>query len=613
MQAYNGIYKVKDLFNKLRIIVLMLAQSCLCAAVEDPLASMYPVMEDLALEHYMQRVVNYNQSVQGRLLGFHAARRQRMAEMGTFEPALVTGASYADRRWPQTDIGDRNQGFASAAIMAAINGDDPPPQDLYPYIGEERNRRYSTDIEMLTPVGTRVRIGARADDIRRNFSPSPGYDSLFSGYSSSIGISLEQPLMRGFGYAANLASLRLAAQQSEIAFQEYRRELMRVISAAEMAYWNLYYAQEEYTLSGESVALAETLLKDSEASFKAGRGAELDVLEARAGLAIRKSRQSDARMKCIEAINELASYFGGVPQFNRTGYVAIDSPESDAVKLESRRGMELAMQMNPDLQRARLEKEQAKIRFDYAKNQRLPELTLTSGVDFAGQGLDWSGSNADIEELSFPGLSVGVVLRLPMWGDVRKRNELQAARLRYQAAERDESNLATQLRVGSDTSAHRLQANYMTAQSLMAVVEFRENLLRTRMQSRDVGRMDARSVLEAEQELFIARLEQLQSEVEWQRASLEMQLISGTLLQLRDLEITFEYLAEAYAAWAEKDQDDLPQLQYRPANSARLATAEAIDFGGDPVGAPWMGLSWGNHHGGEWNPVIKKGASDDSE
>ena len=219
--------------------------------------SLYSKTEELSLQEYMQRVVDYNESVQGKLLGFHAARRQRMAEMGTFEPTLVTGANYADRRWPQASIEERTQGWANEALNAALNGEDPPPTDLYPYIGEERNRRYSTDIEVMTPVGTRVRIGARADDIKRNFAPSPGHDTRFSGYSSSIGISVEQPLLRGLGFTANLASLRMAARQSEIAFQDFRRELMKVVSAAEMAYWELFYAQEELKLTKDSQFAAE--------------------------------------------------------------------------------------------------------------------------------------------------------------------------------------------------------------------------------------------------------------------------------------------------------------------------------------------------------------------
>jgi outer membrane protein TolC len=281
----------------------------------------------------------------------------------------------------------------------------------------------------------------------------------------------------------------------------------------------------------------------------------------------------------------------------------MDSPESIPLEAEFNNGMDLAMGMNPDLQRARLEKEQAKVRYDFARNQRLPELNLTAGIDMAGHGVDWSSSNADIEELRFPGWSAGVVLRWPIWGDVAKRNEYWAAKLRYREAERVESNLMTQLKVGSDTSEHRLDANYMTAQSLMQVVDFREKLLQTRMQARDVGRMDARSVLEAEQELFVAKLEQLQSEVECQRALLEMQLISGALLQMRGIEISFEALEHVSKDWARDYEEKTPDMKYTKPDTSRMASLEPVILGGDPVGSPWLGFSWGGDMDSERTPA----------
>ncbi|MEX0323833.1 MAG: TolC family protein [Puniceicoccaceae bacterium] len=587
---------MKYLFVRLVRVFLFSAIWVISVEAQSGNNAIYPNTENLTLQDYMQRVVDYNQAVQSKLLGFHAARRQRRAELGSFEPTLVTRGNFADRRWPQTGIEERSQGWTQEAFNRALDQDpdnDPPPLDLYPYIGEERTRRYSSDIEIMTPVGTRVRVGAKADDILRNHASSPAYDTSQSGYTTAIGFSIEQPILRGMGFTANLASLRLAARQSEIAFQEYRRELMRVVSAAEMAYWDLFYAQQEYALSEESVALAETLLKDSQASHEAGRGAMLDVLEAEAGLAVRKSRQSDARLKCIEAMNEMASFFGGVPRRSSTGLVAVDSPESKPVEHTFSKGVELALNMNPDLQRARLETEQARVRFGFARNQRLPELNMTAGVDLVGNGLDWTRANEDIEELRFPAWSVGVVFRVPIWGDVRKRNELWAAKLKFLEAERMESNLVNQLTVGRHTSEQRVDSNYTTARSLERVVEFRTNLLETRMQSRDVGRMDARSVLEAEQELFAARLEQLKSEVECQRAMLDLQLISGNLLQMRNIEISFADLEYRSADWAKNYEEKTPSMVYMVADPARLSMSEAQDLGGDSVSTPWLGFDWG--------------------
>ncbi len=494
-------------------------------------ASLYPTCERLSLKEYMQRVVEYNESVQGRLLGFHAARHLRMAELGTFEPALVASGEYVDS---QRDLTTQLEATLGLGENDQFN---------------ERNDIYASGIEVLTPLGTRVRLGLRAGELNNNLPGFGGVNLDIPEYETSIEVSLEQPLLRGRGFATNLASLRLAALQSEIAFHEYRSELMQVVAQAELGYWQLYYGQEQLKLSRESVELAETVLNDSRASLEAGRGSRLDLLEAEAGLALRRSRERQSFQKRIEALNRLASFFGGVPRKDLVDYLAVDAPVSLPVEMSYESGIRNAMAMNPELLRAQLQKEQERIRLGYAKNQRLPELNLKASFGASGVENGWQESFDNIRRASFPAWTVGLVFRVPIWGGVRGRYEERAADLRLMQAERADTNLTTQLRVGRDTAEQRVGSSYTTTRSLESVVGFRTNLLETRMQSRDIGRMDARSVLEAEQELFVARLEQLQSEIDFQRSLLDLEIISGSLLQLRGLEVTLKDLEHQTRQW----------------------------------------------------------------
>lgn len=538
--------------------------------------------ESLSLTEYMQRVVGYNDSVQGQVLGFKAARYQRDAEKGAFEPTFVASTEFIDRDQPNNFQLERSLGF--------LNGQDPGG---YPSIFLERNWSYSSAIEMATPVGTRFRLGVTGRELRNNVPRPAEFLSADVEFETSVGVSVEQPLLKGLGYAVNLASLRLAARQSEVVFQEYRRELMQVVAEAEVAYWNLFYAQEELKLSKESVALAQTLLDDSQASLDAGRGSKLDVLEAEAGLALRQSRERESMLRRVEAANNLASFFGRAPRETQIDIVVTDAPVSEPVEMIYGLGVGSALVMNPDLLRIQLQREQEMIRLGVAKNQRLPELNLNASYGASGLGFDWETSMDDIQRSSFPSWTVGVVFRAPILGDVRGRNQLMATRLRLMQADRVESNLITQIRVGCDTAEQRVKSNYTTARSLESVVDFRTNLLETRMQSRDLGRMDSRSVLEAEQELFVARLEQLNSENQYQRGLLELQLISGILLQLRNLEMSFEDLDDRRSADGEEKPGTSSALVYQLPEFTRLPAEDPILMDGDDVQAPWFG------HGGD--------------
>lgn len=521
---------------------------------------------ELAFADYMQRVVDFNESVQARVLAFQASRSQRRAEEGIFEPAFVASGEYVDRKKANTIEIERS--LRSGGVF------------------KERNESYSSGIEMQTPLGTRLRLGTSGRQLINNLQRTELVD-LDAEYETSVGITLEQPLLRGAGKAATLAALRLAARNSEVAFQEYRRQLMQIVAEAELAYWQLYFAQEELRLTGESLTVAQTLVKDSRTGFDAGRGSRLDVLEAEAGFALRRSRESLSRQKHAEARNRLVAYLGGARSSKPVEYVAVDRPVLSPVTVVSSEGSQVAFAMSPDLLRARSMVEQEAIRVAYSRNQKLPQLDLKSSFAATGLGFDWSSSWRDVERRNFPAWTVGLELKVPIWGGVRSRNELQAAQLRLRQAESMESDLLAQLLAGLNNAEQRVEASYTAARNYQAVVEFRSNLLNTRMQSRDLGRIDTRSVLEAEQELFGARLDQLQAEIEYQRALLDLQLVSGSLLQGRGLEVGFAELERRTRESVTKKAAP-NTLQYQRATFSRWPAMPPEPFVGEPdPNYPW--------------------------
>lgn len=528
----------------------------------DPVAQ-----EELSLVAFMQRVVEHNEAVQARLLGFHSTRSLRRAENGSFEPTLFANGGYIDRDKPNTIEVERS--LRSGGVF------------------QERNQNYAAGVEFATPVGTRVRMGATGSELINNIQRTVLVD-LDAEYETQAGITVEQPLLKGFGPNANLAALRLAARTSEVAYQEYRRQFMQVVADAEITYWQLYFAQQELKLSTESVGLANTLVNDTRTGLEAGRGSRLDVLEAEAGLAVRKTREALSRQRRVEALNRMAAFLGGAPRSGSLAFVAVEAPQARPIEVLLEAGAQAALAMNPDKLRLDAQVAQEEIRLRYARNQRLPQVDLKASFGAHGLGFNWTSAWADVERRNFEDWAVSLEMRVPVWGGVRGRNEVLAAQQRLLQAERVSSDLTTQLRSGLSTGQQRVAESYDAAQRFQTVVEFRTNLLDTRMKSRDIGRVDSRAVLEAEQDLFAARLDQLQSEIEYQKALLELQVISGTLLQDRGLEVSFAELEQRTRAWAKKGSGQLPTPKYQAATFARWPAAPPEPFVGDPDPShPW--------------------------
>lgn len=526
-------------------------------AQEDRPPATYGSKEALSLENYLQRVVERNKSIQSRLMAFHSAWSLKRAEGGLFEPAFVSSVEYDDHQRANTIEVERSLRSGGTFV--------------------ERNQNYNAAVEFKTPLGSKVRVGAGARRLVNNVQREVIVD-LEAEYETSVGVSVEQPLLKGAGPTAVYAPLRLAGKNAEAAYQDYRRQMMQIIAEAEMAYWQLYFAQEEFRLSKESVEAAKTISSDAHAKFETGRGSRLDVLEAEAGLSVRLSRASEAQQKWVEALNHLASYFGSSAQTSGVQYVVVDSPSSEKIDLSFEKGSRTALAMSPDRLRARAVVEQERIRVNYARNQRLPQVDLKASFGAGGLGYDYTSSWQDIENARFPSWTVSLEMRIPLFGGVRERNELRAARLRMRQAELNANDVETQLSTGLDSAQQRVDSSFATASNYSAVVKFRDSLLSSQIQSAQIGRTDTRTVLEAEQDLFTAKLGQLQSEVEHERALLELQIVSGSLLKARHLDIGMKELEIKSADWADEGGGPLSIFDYSTPSIEDITSEDIIEF-----------------------------------
>ena len=471
----------------------------------------------LTLRAFVQKVLRQNESLQVHLLELEISNRKLQAERGAFEPELVGSAERVENKRENTAEQIRSLGTRRF---------------------EEENNIYNGGLESLVPSGGRVRLGYTLRDLNNNLQGLPSLSgSLTNEYQTFFGFSLVQPLLKGFGPAATLAGIRLAAVSSEIAFQEYRRQLMVVISTAEATYWSLFLAQEQVRFFNDSVALAETILRDNRSRALAGKASELEVLEAEAGLALRKSKQSEALQKLYEALNRVTT-LSSEAVTGANLLQAVDRPEDQDTPLSYPESARIAFDLNPDylIQRKKVLLEN--IRLAYAKNQRWPQLDLKASYGLNGLAETPAGSWEDVQHRGFPSWSVGGELRIPLTGGIKARNDLEAAKLRQTQVLVSLKEIETQIVNSLDTAMHKIQAARESIRSYNTVVTFNQNLLESQLARLQVGKVESRKVLEVEADLFEAKNAQADALVQLQRAILETDLIRGSILKGRNLDLT---------------------------------------------------------------------------
>ena len=498
--------------------------ACAVTIISLPLCSAAPIepgtTNSLTLSAFLQLVVEHNESVQARVLEFQIAQKKFKAERGIFEPELLLSYDRVENKRENTAEQRRSTGI---------------PQF------EEKNNIYTAGLDALIPTGARIRLGYSLHDLRNNLQDPP-FGIIVTNtprreFQTFAGVNLTQPLLKNAWFSATLANIRLAALASDVAFQEYRHQMMLVISTSEATYWNLYLAQEQVRFFRESTSLAETLVRDNEARFQTGKGSELEILEAKAGLALRKTKLAEAEQKRVETATQMLTLISQTATEPTSILQAVDSPMGSVFGPQPAESAQTALEMNPDYIGQLKKLTEENIRVAYARNQHLPEIDLKASYGLNGLGPDPESSWEDVQQRGFPSFSVGVEWHIPLGGGIKARNELAAAKLRKQQALITLKETEIQILNAIDTALRKIRSTHDAIGDYEQIVSFNRNLLDSELERLEVGKIGSRRVLEVDASLFEAKNAVVEAQVQNERARLELELVQGTVLRSRNLDL----------------------------------------------------------------------------
>jgi outer membrane protein len=248
--------------------------------------------------------------------------------------------------------------------------------------------------KFVKPGGGNYRVFLNNSRTENRFAQqqvSSGAATSSSGaiYSSSLGVSFTQPLMRNFSTDATRRQIKIQRKRISQSDADFRRQAIQVIAQVQQAYWDLVFALRDQQNRVANLNLSKENLRQVEAKIQAGAAAPLQKAEVETELANRESELLVAVQQVSTAENRLKQLFLKDPSASEwtMQMVPTDAPVigSDAIDLQL--AMKDAMEFRPELSRLRLEKEVNKIDIDYFKNQTKPRIDLVSTVSLDGLAL----------------------------------------------------------------------------------------------------------------------------------------------------------------------------------------------------------------------------------
>jgi outer membrane protein TolC len=339
------------------------------------------------------------------------------------------------------------------ALVSLVNWNHQTTPQTSPFVSGTSSLVTSTGTanagyQQAFSPGTLVNIGFNnshqsVNSLRSSLSPYT---------TSSFGITVTQPLLRGFGPSLNRRFIRIAADEKRITSLLFQQQLIATAYGVSRLYTDLLALYEDRKVKQETVRLAQKLYDDTKAQVEEGTLAPVEL--TRANAQVYSTRQdlinAEGLLEEQEAIlKEVLTRQGHEdPEVREARIVPTDSlavPEKEAVQPVPDL-MKTAFANRPDLAQAGLQINVSRIALEGSRNALLPEVDLVGIAQnngLAGQANPLAipntadprylgGYGAVLEQLAtrkFPTYGIGVQVTLPLRnriaGSDMARDELQ--------------------------------------------------------------------------------------------------------------------------------------------------------------------------------------------
>ncbi|MCX7590294.1 MAG: TolC family protein, partial [Kiritimatiellae bacterium] len=256
------------------------------------------------------------------------------------------------------------------------------------------------------------------------------------GYTTRLGLTLTQPLLRGVGVRVNLADFRQVSLDSRISDYELRGFVEKLVAEVEATYWNYVLARRQIEIYEQSLSLAEQQLRETQERIAVGKLPETEMAAARAEVALRREALINARSN-LEAVRlrflRLMNLSGKDPWMANP--VLESLPVVPPIQVDDvQPHCEVALKMRPDLNQARLALERGELEVVKTRNGLLPRLDFFVGLGKTAYARSFLESVPDPDEQNYD-LTAGMNFQLPLFNDDARARHRRAIYSREQALE----------------------------------------------------------------------------------------------------------------------------------------------------------------------------------
>ncbi|MFC1888702.1 TolC family protein [Thermodesulfobacteriota bacterium] len=406
--------------------------------------------------------------------------------------------------------------------------------------------------------------------------------NLNPSYETRLSLSIVQPLLRGGGPAFGGSRVALAENLKLLSIEAYEKLVAELVAAVETSYWDLVFAGENLQVKKDSLALARSLLEDNKNLIDIGAMAPTDIHLSETRVAQREEEVLLSENAVFEMEDRLIKLVDIDPASIPAGtrLIPSDRPVIEEVEIDLEDGIERACEARPEIRSARLDLKNKELGLGIAENALLPELSIVGGVALSGLaghstpfdplelldpypriqsflrifdehfGFDreaadnLSGGYGDSIEELFTGdnrsWNIGLRLSVPL-GNRTARGQYARAKLEYRQALLTAHSLERQIALEIRQAIRHVESAGKRIDTTRSATTLAGSQLDAEEKKRRLGLSTNFRVLQAQEDLSLARTAELKSRIDYLKARIRLELVTAALLDSRGIRLDEDY------------------------------------------------------------------------
>jgi outer membrane protein TolC len=384
--------------------------------------------------------------------------------------------------------------------------------------------------------------------------------NIFNPYNlSSFGVTVTQPLLRGFGIEMNRRFIRIAKNSEKISDYIFEQQVISTVYGVIRLYDDLVSLDEDLNVKRETLTTAQRLFEDNRNKVEQGTLAPVELTRAQAQVAAAQQdlANSDGYVREQELIlkNVLSRDFSSDPMVREARIIPTDPLVIEP--LPARNGVELervAIQNRPELQAANLQVTNAQINIEGTRNELKPELDLVANAAnaglagalntayvpaagtptiapnaYLGLGGGYGTALGQIFERDYPTYSIGLNLTLPIRNRVAQA-DLARDQLQLRQSQVRTRQVENQIRVEVEDALIALTRTRTAYEAAVEARKLQEQSLEIEQERFNVGLSTNFLVIQYQSFLAQARSTEVAALGAYAKAKLQLERATGSTL-----------------------------------------------------------------------------------